>query len=212
MKLFLLVLLAAGLAGSLDAQFSDVTVTLPDASNAEWALSTTYKAVSFPNIIQWIEVTPPNGAFPNVSGNPSNTTLAAAITTTGTHANCATFSVTGASASAICDQITLTSTTNLAQCNGLFIGSEMLEVFSVSSPTVTVLRGLLGTTRATASNGATVTVTRTGGGTCLTKAIIADALNAITLNKRADATTSAANSAVNTNNATINTTAATAIQ
>lgn len=210
----LLILFFAALTGQLFAQFSNVTVTLPDPSSMEWALSTTYEATSFPNTIAWIETAPPNGGFPNTSGIPSNTTLSAAITETGTHALCTTYSVTGASTSAICDQITLTSTTNLAQCNGLFIPStnEMMEVYGVSGTTVTVIRGTLGTTRATASNGAAVTVTRTGGGTCLTKAILADGINYIVLQKRADSTTSAANSTITSSNSTINSTAAQAIQ
>jgi hypothetical protein len=194
-------------------QFADVTVTLPDPSTQEWGLSTTYKATSFPNTIQWIETTPPvSGAFPNVNGTPSNTTLGAAITQTGTHALCTTYSVTGASANAICDQITPTTTTNLAQCNGLMIGSEMDEVFTVSGQTVTVIRGTLGTTRATASNGAAVKITRTGGGTCLTKAILADGVNQITLAMRADPTTQTAVTTINTNQATVTSTAAQAIQ
>ena len=128
-------------------QYMDATVTLPDPSTQEWALSTTYKATSFPNTIAYIEAAPPvYGAFPNVADVPNNTTLAAAITENGTHALCATYSVTGASANAVCDHITLTDTTNLAQCNGLKIGSEMLEVYAVSGPTVTVIRGTVGTT------------------------------------------------------------------
>jgi len=197
--------------GPLSGQ-TNVTVTLPDPSSIEWALSTTYEATSFPNTIAWIETAPPTSGFPNTSGIPFNTTLAAAITETGTHALCTTYSVTGASTNAICDQITLTSTTNLAQCNGLLIGSEMLEVYAVSGTTVTVIRGTLGTTRATASNGAAVTVTRTGGGTCLTKAILADAISYIVQQKRADSTTSTANSAITTNQNTINSTAVQAIQ
>ncbi len=194
-------------------QYMDVTVTLPDPSTQEWALSTTYKATSFPNTIAYIEAAGPvYGSFPNVSGVPSNTTLAAAITENGTHALCATYSVTGASANAVCDQITLTSTTNLAQCNGLKIGTEMLEVYAVSGPTVTVIRGTVGTTKATAPILAPVTVTRTGGGTCLTKALLADAINKISLQNQADSTSQAAAVAVTTNQATITSTAAQSIQ
>jgi hypothetical protein len=199
-------------AASLSAQFVDVTVTLPDPSTAEWALSVTYKATAFPNIISYIQITPPNGGFPNITGNPLNTTLAAAITTTGSHANCATFSVTGASASAICDHITLTSTTNLVQCNGVLIGSEVMEVYGVSGATVTVLRSELGTTAATALNGAAVTVLRVGGGTCLTKALISDGLKAIVSQQQSDSTTAAAKASIVTANGTIATTAAQAIQ
>jgi hypothetical protein len=199
-------------SASAFAQFSDVTVTLPDPSASEWAISTTYEATAFPNIISYIQITPPNGGFPNTSGNPSNTTLAAAITGTGSHANCTTFSVTGASANAICDQITLTSTTNLAQCNGLLIGTEVYEVYAVSGQTVTVLRGEIGTTKATASNGAAVTVLKVGGGTCLTKAILADQIKAIVLQQLSDSADVAAKSSIATGNATISTTAATAIQ
>jgi hypothetical protein len=206
--LFALIISALGLS----AQFVDVTVTLPDPSTAEWGISTTYKATAFPNIISYIQITPPNGGFPNTNGNPSNTTLAAAITGTGSHANCTTFSVTGASANAICDQITLTSTTNLAQCNGLLIGTEVMEVYAVSGQTVTVLRGEIGTTKATASNGAAVTVLKVGGGTCLTKALIVDQIKAIVLQQLSDSGDAAAKSSIATGNATISTTAATAIQ
>ena len=46
-------------------QYMDVTVTLPDPSTQEWALSTTYKATSFPNTIAYIEAAPPvYGSFP----------------------------------------------------------------------------------------------------------------------------------------------------
>jgi len=206
--LFTLMLSALGLS----AQFVNVTVTLPDPSTAEWAISTTYEATAFPNIIAYILQTPPNAGFPNINGNPSNTTLAAAITGTGSHANCTTFSVTGASANAICDHITLTSTTNLAQCNGVLVGSEMMEVYAVSGQTVTVLRGEIGTTAATASNGAAVTVTKVGGGTCLTKAILADQIKAIVQQQEADAATAAAKASIATSTGTINTTAAQAIQ
>ena len=204
--------LALFVSVGLYGQFVDVTVTLPDPSTAEWALSTTYKATSFPNIIAFILHVGPDQGFPNVDGNPSNTSLAAAITTTGSHANCTTFSVTGASTNAICDQITLTSTTNLAQCNGLLIGTEVYEVYGVSGQTVTVLRGEIGTTRATASNGAVVTVLKVGGGTCLTKAILADRIKAIVQQQQADSTTAAAEASITTNNGTISTTAAQAIQ
>lgn len=178
----------------------------------EFALLTTYVATSFPNIIAYIPITPPNGGWPNITGNPVNTTLGAAITETGTHALCTTLSVTGASANAFCDTITLISTTNLAQCNGVLIGTEMMLVYSVSGQSVIVLRGVLGTTRATALNGAPVTISRVGGGTCLTKALLADGLKAIVSVQTADSTTSAAKAAINTNTATINTTAAQAIQ
>lgn len=171
------------------------TFTLPALpGNNEQALSVTLSATATSNIIAWLESAPPNAGWPNSAGQPANTTLGAAITTTGQ------------------TSITLVTATNLQPCNGLFIGSELMQVASVVGNTVTVLRAMIGTTATTYTNGTAVTVTRGGGGTCFLKEALADSVQSVVNAKLQGAAITAQTAAITSAQSSIAATVAAAVQ
>ena len=189
--------------------FGQATITIPDIDSTGFSLPLTVSSSGFTDIVAWIlGVQPVAGLWPNVSGAPAPTTLASAITTT--TGSC--LGVTGASAGANCTTISLTSATNLAQCNGLVIDLEEMLIYSVSGTSIVVTRGMLGTTKATHLIGAVVTPIRSGDGTCLLKAFDADGVAQAVLAKCADATCLAAAANITSGTATKSSTASGAIQ
>jgi hypothetical protein len=189
--------------------FGQATITIPDIDSTGFSLPLTVSSSGFSDIVAWIlGVQPVTGLWPNATGAPIPTTLAAAITTT--TGPCS--GVTGASAGANCTTVSLASATNLAQCNGLIIDLEAMLVYSVSGQSVVVARGMLGTTKATHLIGAVVTPIRSGGGTCLLKAFDADGVAQAVLAKCADAICAAAAANIVSNTMTKSSTASGAIQ
>lgn len=136
--------------------YGQATVTLASVAAGEPSLPVTFSATAVTNITAWIAATPPNGAWPNTVGNPNNSTLASAVTDT------------------TATTISIASATNLVQCNGIKIDSEVMAVVSVSGNTVTVIRGSAGTTAATHLVNTPVTVLRVGNYTCQMKVLWAD--------------------------------------
>lgn len=119
----------ATFAGSVEIPIFDVALDwfAPRNSFFKWVPKTQFGADIF--------------KLTNTAFRPSGTTLAAAITSTSA------------------TTITLTDATALRNGDVIMVGSEYMQVSSVNTSTnvATVIRGVSGTTAATASNGATVT-------------------------------------------------------
>ena len=186
MKTLLLFLIPAAL-------FAQVTFTLPGVAS-ESSLSVTVSATAVSNLTAFIQATGPNSGWPNSAGTPADTTLSADITSTSA------------------TTITLASTTNLQLCNGLMIDNEALGVVSISGNTVTVVRGTVGTTKATHAANAPVKVLRFGNYTCFLKGAWADTVANVVNSKLQGTLVTAQTAAIATAQANIAATVAQSIQ
>ena len=152
MKTLLFLLLPAAL-------FAQATITLPGVAG-ESSLQVTVSATAVSNLTAFIQTAGPNSGWPNSAGTPAATTLTNAIADTTT------------------TTITLASVTNLQLCNGLLIDSEVLGVVSCNAGTnqCTVVRGTVGSTKATHAATSSVTPLRFGNYTCFLKGVLADTI------------------------------------
>ena len=163
--------------------FGQVTFNIQVATESPVAITMSTEAVASGT----------NTIMGTVGPGTSPTTLATAVTTTGQTA------------------IQVNNIIGVTTCMGLLMGSELSTVTGISgsSPpyTLTVIRGVIGTTKSTYSNGTAVSYTAWGSSSCYVAGLFAIAAQLGMVNKPGPAV-AAQQAAIVTANATIATTVA----